>query len=298
MGAVLKNQENIVVVGAGAGPAASRVIPLYKQEFLRLWHTFGKRNAGSFRHNPATVERTLVPLSSMTAGQRYDCLFFPDKNMPCRNFARDRCRRGKNCTYAHEDSALNRLVHYIDSAQKSLLVCVLTITCDEVRCARCKRGLSRVLDVHAPLPRRQISDAILRAHKREGVSVRVISDDGEAIRSGSDVVKLDKAGVPVLTDRSGCHMHNKFVVIDGSMVITGSFNWTKSAVVGNQENLLMLEGAAGKSRAFGGRRVELAQLFTDQFNKMWTQYAASGNTVEVTSKLAAEREAQRGNQWR
>ena len=144
----------------------------------------------------------------------------------------------------------------------------------------------------------QISDAILRAHKREGVSVRVISDDGEAIRSGSDVVKLDKAGVPVLTDRSACHMHNKFVVIDDTMVITGSFNWTRSAVVGNQENLLMLEGAAGKSRAFGGRRVELARLFADHFDKMWTQYQASGNSVEVTAKLAAEREAQRGNQWR
>ena len=133
MGAVLKNQENVVVVGAGAGAAASRVIPLYKQEFLRLWHTFGKRNAGSFRHNAAAVERSLVPLESMTPGQRYDCLFFPDKAMPCRNFARGRCNRGKNCTYAHDDSALNRLVHYIDSAQSSLRVCVLTITCDEVR---------------------------------------------------------------------------------------------------------------------------------------------------------------------
>jgi len=33
-------------------------------------------------------------------------------------------------------------------------------------------------------------------------------------------------------------MHNKFAIIDKLILVTGSFNWTASAVYGNQENCL------------------------------------------------------------
>lgn len=33
-------------------------------------------------------------------------------------------------------------------------------------------------------------------------------------------------------------MHNKIAIIDGKILFTGSFNWTKSAEEINQENLL------------------------------------------------------------
>jgi len=32
-------------------------------------------------------------------------------------------------------------------------------------------------------------------------------------------------------------MHNKFAVIDETVVLTGSFNWTTPAVDSNQENV-------------------------------------------------------------
>ena len=127
MGAALRNQENIVVVGAGAGAAAASVIPLYKQEFLRLWHTFGRRNAAQY--DPSTVSRKLIP--AQPQGRRYDCLFFPDAALPCRHYARGRCHN-PNCRYAHGETGLTRMVSYLESAQTSLDVCVLTITCDEV----------------------------------------------------------------------------------------------------------------------------------------------------------------------
>ncbi len=42
--------------------------------------------------------------------------------------------------------------------------------------------------------------------------------------------------------------HNKVMVIDGQTVITGSFNFTKSAETGNAENLLVIRSPelAGK----------------------------------------------------
>jgi phosphatidylserine/phosphatidylglycerophosphate/cardiolipin synthase-like enzyme len=36
-------------------------------------------------------------------------------------------------------------------------------------------------------------------------------------------------------------LHNKFAVIDGRRILTGSFNWTNSAEDRNRENLLVLD---------------------------------------------------------
>ena len=36
-------------------------------------------------------------------------------------------------------------------------------------------------------------------------------------------------------------MHNKFAIIDGKILLTGSFNWTLAADQKNEENLLIIE---------------------------------------------------------
>ncbi len=59
------------------------------------------------------------------------------------------------------------------------------------------------------------------------MQVRVISDDECMKQKGSDVHWLHEKGVPVRTDfNEVTHMHNKFLIIDRSHVLTGSFNWT------------------------------------------------------------------------
>lgn len=55
-------------------------------------------------------------------------------------------------------------------------------------------------------------------------------------------------------------MHNKFVVIDYEIVMTGSYNWTMHASSGNQENVIVL------------RSQVLVQRFTEQFNVLWKEY--------------------------
>ena len=124
--------------------------------------------------------------------------------------------------------------------------------------------------------------------------VRIISDDEQAIRSGSDVVRLANAGVPVRTDRGAAHMHHKFCVVDGTLLMTGSFNWTASAVTRNQENLLVVEGVAGSSAAFMGKHVQLAALFTEHFGTMWDKYA--GNDVRNTAQEARQRVQAQGGE--
>ena len=36
-------------------------------------------------------------------------------------------------------------------------------------------------------------------------------------------------------------MHHKFAVVDGRRLVSGSFNWTMQAVMGNKENVIVTE---------------------------------------------------------
>ncbi len=67
---------------------------------------------------------------------------------------------------------------------------------------------------------------------------------------------------------SGDKMHHKFCVIDESVVITGSYNWTyKAANAGKDENIIVTSGDW-----------EIAQKFIQEFLKITGQEFAGGNT--------------------
>ena len=88
--------------------------------------------------------------------------------------------------------------------------------------------------------------------KRRGVDVRVILDKSNACKDGGECEKkgaiaADTLGivkVPVLIDHAHAIAHNKVMVIDGTRVITGSFNFTKAAQEKNAENLLVISDPA------------------------------------------------------
>lgn len=107
-------------------------------------------------------------------------------------------------------------------ARQSLDICVFTISDD------------------------QLSAEILACHRR-GVPVRIISDDDKQFDEGSDIHALREAGVPLRIDDSPFHMHHKFALVDGAWLLNGSFNWTRSASVNNEENLLVTEHRQAKA---------------------------------------------------
>lgn len=86
-----------------------------------------------------------------------------------------------------------------------------------------------------------IAKALAAAHKR-GVQVRVILDKSQETEKYSSLTFLQNAGIAVHVDRDFQIAHSKIMIIDGVDVITGSFNFTKSAEQANAENCLVIHG--------------------------------------------------------
>ena len=107
-----------------------------------------------------------------------------------------------------------------------------------------------------------IAQAILEAFQR-GVKVRMIADDECAKNKGSNVKLVASVGIPTKTDNAVYHMHHKFAVLDGSVVIMGSFNWTGQAVKYNQENIFFYEDK------------NIASQYAQEFENLWNSF----NTV-------------------
>lgn len=96
---------------------------------------------------------------------------------------------------------------------------------------------------------RDIADAIETA-ARNGVKVQIVADWKAAHNKYSQIKVLSAAGIPIRLDRNYAIHHNKFMVIDGASVETGSFNYTDGAVKHNAENAIVLWNVPPVARAY------------------------------------------------
>ncbi|MGO9062898.1 MAG: phospholipase D family protein [Candidatus Binataceae bacterium] len=87
----------------------------------------------------------------------------------------------------------------------------------------------------------QIKKALVAAERR-GVKVQAIFDPSAVKESHTMVGELSAGAIPVFIDSAHNPglAHNKVMIIDGAVVITGSFNFTKAAESRNAENLLII----------------------------------------------------------
>ena len=82
-----------------------------------------------------------------------------------------------------------------------------------------------------------IAEAIIRA-KNRGVQIRIPMDKGQSQGKSSKYKFLLDNDIAIIQDRHAGIMHNKIAIIDGRILFTGSYNWSKSAEERNEENLL------------------------------------------------------------
>ncbi|TGE27567.1 phospholipase D-like domain-containing protein [Hymenobacter metallicola] len=125
---------------------------------------------------------------------------------------------------------------FIGQAAHQLDVCVFTISDD------------------------RITDALLAAHRR-GVAIRLLTDNDKLHDRGSDIEQLRASGLPVRIDQTTDHMHHKFALADRRLVLTGSYNWTRSAATVNLENLLITDDPTA------------VQRYSTEFDRLWDAMA-------------------------
>ena len=71
-----------------------------------------------------------------------------------------------------------------------------------------------------------------------GVEVSGVFEKTQTAAGHSAYAKLREARLPVYLDGNPRNMHHKVIVIDGEIVVVGSFNFSESADKSNDENLL------------------------------------------------------------
>ena len=76
---------------------------------------------------------------------------------------------------------------------------------------------------------------------------------------GSEYEPLRAAGLDVRLDGNPNNMHHKVFIIDELIVVTGSYNFSRSAEERNDENTLVLHNP------------EIAALYLDEFNRVYAQ---------------------------
>ncbi|MBL8994891.1 MAG: hypothetical protein JNM63_16205 [Spirochaetia bacterium] len=71
---------------------------------------------------------------------------------------------------------------------------------------------------------------------------------------------LWRSGADVKYDNENAKLHHKCLVVDGRMVLTGSYNFSQNAELHNAENMLVLESPA------------LAAKYAGRVNELWSRY--------------------------
>ena len=139
-------------------------------------------------------------------------------------------------SFAPQHDCPARINRLLGEARNTIDICVFTITDNRV------------------------TRAIIEAHQRQ-VALRVISDDDKSGDLGSDIDRLQEAGIPVRIDRTDDHMHHKFAIFDHQLLLNGSYNWTRSAAERNRENLLV----TGEPRFIEG--------YARLFEQLWEEFS-------------------------
>jgi len=95
----------------------------------------------------------------------------------------------------------------------------------------------------------------------EGVKIRIIMDDLQAAHKWSPDERLSKIeNIEVVLDTSNQLMHNKYVIVDDRILITGSYNWSNNAETKNHENIVILTDG------------NIIKDFNNNFEELWRKY--------------------------
>ena len=132
--------------------------------------------------------------------------------------------------FAPEDDVMAKLVSYVQSAEVSVHFMAYAYTHPDLSTAMIKQAAAGI----------QVEGVIEHRNAAQGVFSRLFC-----------------SGISVETDGNPYNMHHKVIIIDRQIVITGSFNFTKSADTINDENVLVIHSPV------------VAALFEQEFQRIY-----------------------------
>ena len=136
--------------------------------------------------------------------------------------------------FCPENNCHLRVIEEIDKAENSIQIAIYSFTLDE------------------------LGDALIDASDR-GVKIQIVFEKQQVSKYSEYWNLLDQSNIEVLNDTNSALMHNKFAIIDGKIVLTGSYNWSKQATERNDENLLII------------RNQEIADKYKEEFQEIYLE---------------------------
>ena len=103
----------------------------------------------------------------------------------------------------------------------------------------------------------ELAEAMLSQAASRDVTIEGVFENRNSLASWSQAPALHCAGASVRQDGNRYVLHHKVIIIDDHTVITGSFNFSRSAEKNNDENIVILRNAA------------IAGLYLDEWRRIW-----------------------------
>jgi len=136
--------------------------------------------------------------------------------------------------FSAEDHVVNNLIALVNDAKTSIRFLAFSFT-------------------DYPLAKAMIDRAAA------GVDVKGIYETFSSTSPSAELKTFWCAKVPVRQDGNPSFLHDKIIVIDDSIVVTGSLNYSSSADNQNEENVVILDNP------------DVAALYLQEFDKLWNQ---------------------------
>jgi phosphatidylserine/phosphatidylglycerophosphate/cardiolipin synthase-like enzyme len=127
--------------------------------------------------------------------------------------------------------------------------------CDETAVRLIDSAKSRVLVAAYSLKNRWIAEALIRAHRR-GIEVKVVLDASQARAGGSQFWNLWLSGIYVRTLWDSRPVRYGFAVIDGDIVVVGSYGFSRAEE--GYESVVVLQG-------------EAVRRYSEEFGRLWIE---------------------------
>ena len=137
--------------------------------------------------------------------------------------------------FSPDDGVADHIIEILDAAESSIRFMAFSFTTDE------------------------FGEAIL-AQADNGLTITEVMEEQQVKSNiGTEYDLFKQAGLDVLLDGNKGQMHHKTMIVDDSIVITGSYNFSRSAETRNDENLVIIHNEA------------IAKLFLQEFNRVYQQ---------------------------